>query len=220
VRTRWIACLLLFTGVAPVSAQGLGVSGVASTLGLGAELSYRTGSLGFRGGYMLFNYSRNDQLVEGVRYDLKPKLRNAQLGLDVYPLGKVFRLSGGLAYAVSRAEGLGVLDQPIVVGGQSYQPSEVGELVGELRYDRKWMPWVGLGVASGGRVAVTFDVGVMFAGHPTVQLSASGGSLTGPERVVLDQNVAMEELELQQAIDDEKWAKYYPIVSLGLRFRL
>ena len=46
------------------------------------------------------------------------------------------------------------------------------------------------------------------------------GSLSGSEQAILDQNVAAEQAELQQAINDEKLAKYYPIVSLGLQIRL
>jgi hypothetical protein len=140
--------------------------------------------------------------------------------VDFYPLGSGFRLSGGLVYNRSRVDGVGVLDQPVTVGGQTYQPEEVGELIGLARYDDDWMPWIGLGIAGGGRISVTFDVGVIFAGHPAVQLRTRGGTLSESEQAILDQNVAAEQAELQQAINDEKLAKYYPIVSLGLKIRL
>ena len=65
------------------------------------------------------------------------------------------RLLGGghelVVYNRSRVDGVGVLDQPVTVGGQTYQPEEVGELIGLARYDDDWMPWVGLGIAGGGR---------------------------------------------------------------------
>jgi hypothetical protein len=213
--------LVLLTGLAaPLASQELAITPLASTLGLGAELSYRLRSpVAFRAGYLLLDFSREDD-IEGIVYRVSPALRHARLGVDFYPLGSGFRLSGGLVHNRSRVDGVGVLDQPVTVGGQTYQPEGVGELIGLAHYDNDWMPWIGLGVAGGGRIAVTFDVGVVFAGHPAVQLRTQGGTLSGSEQAILDQNVAVEQAELQQAINDEKLAKYYPIISLGLKIRL
>jgi hypothetical protein len=212
--------IVLLSLAAPLAAQQFGAGMIVSTLGLGGELSYRTGQLGFRGGYYFFNYTREDATIEGIRYDVNPRLRNAQLGVDVYPLRSLFRISGGLTYGSSNARGIGVLDQPITIGGQTYAPSQVGELSGELAYQRKWMPWAGLGLATEGRVGFTFDLGVMFAGHPTISLRATGGNLTPTEEAVREVNVAMEQAQIQQAIDDEKLAQYYPLVALGIRIKL
>jgi hypothetical protein len=203
-----------------LAAQEWAITPQVSTLGLGAEVSYRLRSpVGFRAGYTLLDFNRTDD-IEGIVYQVSPALRHAKLGVDFYPLGSGFRLSGGLVYNRSRVDGVGVLDQPVTVGGQTYQPEEVGELIGLARYDDDWMPWIGLGIAGGGRISVTFDVGVIFAGHPAVQLRTRGGTLSESEQAILDQNVAAEQAELQQAINDEKLAKYYPIVSLGLKIRL
>ncbi len=221
MRSRLFTCAALLAGAAsPVAAQRATVSALASTLGLGGEVEFRpSASVGLRAGYLQFGLSRVDQ-VEGIQYDLRPQLQNVQLGLDLHPFGNGLRLSGGLLYARSHADGVAILTGPVDVGGTTYQPSEVGSLVGELRYRRRWMPWAGFGVAGGGRVSVSFDVGIVAAGHPEVALRSEGGSLSGPEQVVLNQNIAAEQAEVQRAIDAEPLAKYLPIVSLGLRFRL
>lgn len=218
---RHVVCAVLMAGAAPVvSAQSIGVSALASTLGMGGELSLRASEgFGFRAGYLLFSLTHQD-LVEGIRYDVTPRLRNAQFGADLHPFGGALRLSGGLVHARSRAVGEAVLDGPVDVGGATYQPADVGRLEGVLEYQRDWMPWAGLGVVGGGRVAVSFDVGVVFSGHPRVRLTSSGGTLSGAERDLLDQHVAAEEAELQGAITREKLARYFPIVSFGLRVRL
>lgn len=214
------AVLLAAVLAPPLAAQEWAITPQVSTLGLGAEVSYRLRSpVGFRAGYLLLDFSREDD-IEGIVYQVSPALRHARLGVDFYPLGSGFRLSGGLVHNRSRVDGVGVLDQPVTVGGQTYQPDEVGELIGLAHYDDDWMPWVGLGVAGGGRISVTFDMGVIFAGHPAVQLRAQGGTLSGSEQAILDQNVAAEQAELQQAINDEKLAQYYPIISLGLKIRI
>lgn len=221
MQLRHVVSAVLLAGAAPaVSAQSIGVSALASTLGLGGEVSFRPAdAFGIRAGYMLFSLTHQD-LVEGIRYNVAPRLRNAQLGADLHPFGGALRLSAGVVHARTRADGAAVLDGPVDVAGTTYQPSDVGQLDGLLYYEREWMPWTGVGLVGGGRVAVSFDIGVVFSGHPRVRLTAQGGTLSGPERAVLDQNVAAEQAEVQNAINREKLARYFPILSVGLRVRL
>lgn len=190
----------------------------ASTLGLGPELSlHLTDRFGLRAGYHFFSLSTS-QDVEDISYTLEPDWRNLTALADFHPFGSAFRLTGGLVLWNTKARADAELNQPVEIGDRTYQPSEVGSLTFLAEYPRSVAPMVGLGIASRGRFAVTFDLGVVFAGHPTVDLTVVS-PLTGPERATLEAEVAKEEAEIQASINDEPLARLYPVVSLGLKWR-
>jgi hypothetical protein len=193
------------------------VTAVASTLGLGVEFGLEARTVGVRAGYFLFSFDV-DKTVEGIRYRGGPDLRNGRVALDVHPFANAFRLTAGAVLGKSRAEGTAVLAGPITIGNRTYQPEEVGEIRGEGFYERDLMPYLGLGFATRGRVGVTFDLGVVFSGKPTVRLTGQT-PLTGAEKAEFDAQVQAEEQQIQAAIDDEPLLRYYPAVSLGLRIR-
>jgi hypothetical protein len=62
-------------------------------------------------------------------------------------------------------------------------------------------------------------VGVVFAGYPVVDLAADS-PLTGSALDQLEQNLQAEEAEIEAEIRTKTWAKYYPVVSLGVKLRL
>ena len=216
--------LLLLLSAAPVAAQDdegprWSISAVASTLGLGGELSGRANPIvGVRGGYYLFGWSTSD-VVEGISYDLKPKLRNGTALLDLYPGGGWFRLSGGIVYGSPEVEAVGRLTGPVTIGSTTYPPAAVGTLTGRAYYTKSIRPYAGIGIASNARFTVTFDVGVVFAGYPVVDLTADS-PLTGSALDQLEQNLRAEEAEIEAEIRTKSWAKYYPAISLGVKFRL
>lgn len=194
------------------------VSAVVSTLGLGAEFTGRANPIvGLRGGYFLFGLNRDD-VVQGIDYRLKPRLRNGTVMLDLHPGGRAFRLSGGFLFNRSRVDATGVLDGPVTIGGSVYQPGEVGQLDGLVKYRKTTMPYLGIGVASDARFTITVDAGIGFSGYPRVRLRADS-PLTGPERDALDSSLAAEEAEIQQEIEDHSWTKYYPVLAIGFKFR-
>jgi hypothetical protein len=133
--------VLLFLGAAPLAAQedegpNWSISAVASTLGLGGELSGRANPIvGVRGGYYLFGWSTSEA-VEGISYDLKPKLRNGTALLDLYPGGGWFRLSGGIVYGSPEVRAVGQLTGPVTIGSTTYPPAAVGTLNGRAYYTK------------------------------------------------------------------------------------
>lgn len=202
-----------------LAGQSPAVSAVASTFGFGGEVSFRLSrSFGVRGGYYMFSMDRSSD-IEEVRYDLSPRFRNGAVALDVHPFGGAFRLSAGAVVSGSRADGRAVLNQPVEIGGRTYQPEDVGELLARAKYDRGVMPFLGLGVAGNGRVSPTFDVGVAFSGYPDVRLTVNS-PLTGAERAELDASVAQEEAQIRASIRERSWTRYYPVVALGIKLRM
>ena len=198
----------------PVQAQvGLGLR--ASTLGAGGELSVRGRYLGIRVGGYYFSTTR-DATIDGIAYDLSPRLRSGTAIVDLHPFGGSFHLSGGVLYNSNRGAVDARLTGPITIGTTTYQPAEVGSLTGVVTYSSRYAPYAGLGFSGRGRVSLLFDVGLAFSGYPTVSLTGST-NLTGQAKAVFDQNVQQEIQDIQDDIESRSYLKYYPVVSVGLR---
>jgi hypothetical protein len=217
-----VTLLLVASVPGPAVAQQAGaqwfLAGVASTLGFGAELTGRANPIvGLRGGYFLFGLDRTES-VEEITYQLKPRLRNAAITVDLHPGGGIFRVSGGLLFSGTHADGVAQLNGAVDIGGTTYQPADVGRLTARGDYAKSVIPYAGLGLAARSRFTVTFDLGVAFSGYPRVRLQADS-PLTGAELAALEQSVADEEAQIRDEIESHSWAKYYPVVSLGLKFR-
>lgn len=211
-----LASLVSATATAEAGAQmGIGVR--ASTLGVGGELSYRASRyLGLRAGGHYLTFSRS-ATIEGIAYDMTPRLQSGTAVVDLHPFGGAFHLSGGLLWNSNEGRVVAQLAGPVTIGGQTYQPSDVGELSGVVGYTSKYVPYAGLGFAGRGRVSLLLDLGVAFSGYPQVALTGSS-NLTGQAQVVFDQNVQQELQEFQAEIESRSYLRYFPVVSLGLRF--
>lgn len=216
VRPLAVLTLLALAGAAPASAQ-VTVGLRASTLGAGAEVIIRpTRALALRGTGNLLSFTREEE-VEGIRYDLEPRLRSFGASADFYPFGSVLYLSGGVLLNDNTASAVAVNDGTITIGNQTYTSDQIQELRGDLEWDRTLAPWAGFGLATGGRIGIAFEAGIVFSGTPIVTLSGTT-SLTGPERQEFDDAVAAEQAEVRAWIDDNsRWTKYYPVVAFGIR---
>ncbi len=206
-----LGALVTTTGRAQV-----GISVRAGTLGVGGELSLRPNKylgLRFGGNYLTFTRSAT---VEGIAYDLTPKLQSGSGIIDLHPFGSAFHLSGGMLWNSNQGSVAARLTGPITIGPQTYQPSDVGSLRGKLSYDSHYAPYAGLGFGGRGRVSLLFDLGVVFSGFPQVSLTGSP-NLTGQAKAIFDQNVILETQDIQADIESRKYLKYHPVVSLGLR---
>lgn len=207
----------LAVGAASAGSAQVGIGIRASTLGVGGEISIRPSPyLGVRLGGNYFTFTR-DATIDGVAYDLTPRLQSGIAIVDLHPLGSSFHLSGGLLWNENEGEVEARLTGPITIGAQTYQPDEVGSLAGVVRYESKYVPYAGLGFAGRGRVSLLFDLGVAFSGYPRVALTGTT-NLTGPARDVFDQNVAQEIQNIQADIESRSYLRFFPVVSLGLRF--
>lgn len=195
----------------------VGVRG--STLGAGAEVSVRLApQVGLRATGNTLNLTREKE-VEGIDYELRPRLRSLGASVDLYPFGSVLYLTGGLLLNNNEAAAEAIIGQTITIGNRTYTNTEIQSLRGDLEWERSTAPYAGLGFATGGRVGFGMEFGVVFSGTPTVTLSGET-TLTGAERQAFDNAVAQEEAEIRAWIDDNRrWTKYYPVVAAGLRIR-
>jgi hypothetical protein len=209
----------------PAAAQaGRAAVGIRfGTLGGGGEVAMGLGSrLAVRTSINYFSLSR-EQEIQGISYDLTPRLLSVPLLLDLHPGGGSFRLSAGVVFNRNRAAADGRVDGTVLIGDNQYTGAEVQALTGEVAF-KGVAPFAGLGfdnsVFGNGRVAVSFELGVMFHGHPRAGLTGRT-VLTGAARERFDSDLRVEEQEIQSEIDDLPGViDYYPVVGFGVKYRL
>src|ERR1051325_9792957 len=122
---------LLFGCFALAAREGRGqiaLAARASTLGVGAELSFRAGrNLGIRlgGNYLQFSH---DATIEDISYHVTPHLENGTAILDLHPFGSSFLFSGGLLLNYNDGQLIATLAHDVDIGGTTYHPQDVGSL--------------------------------------------------------------------------------------------
>jgi hypothetical protein len=210
-------CLALLPCAA--EAGGVAVSGRASTLGLGAELTAGLSDrVNVRLGGNIFSYSRSFTQDDNDQFDLDFEFRSASGILDWHPSGGGFRLSGGVigngnkASLVARAAGA-----TYEIGNNRYNVSDVGALTGTANVGNV-AGYAGIGfgnpIADGKRVGLVLDLGVAFQGSPEVTLSATG-PIAG--NAAFQADLTREEAEFN---DDARQFRYYPVISVGISVKL
>lgn len=211
--TTALLCLLLAAAGSELHAQSLAASLRAGTQGIGVALTTPlVPTLNARLGAHFFSYSTDGtQEVDDVdvAYDASGDLFFVSALLDWHPFHNTFRVSGGLQYNGARGGGVLTPNENIEAGNNAYTPEEVGDLNLDVSFGSKVAPYVGLGVgdAVSNRIGFLFDVGVLYAGAPQVDITASGMlSPTAGEAPKIEENVS--------------WARWYPVVSLGISARL
>ncbi len=209
-----LVCLSLLWAVPAHAGVGLTVKG--GTLGIGVDGTVSLAPrVNVRGNFNLFNYSFSGKQGD-VKYDTDLKLRSFAVLVDLHPSAHVgFRLSGGLLF---NKNNMGMVSTPTgtyTIGSGTYSGAQVGTVNGKVDF-KPSAPYlsIGWGNATGRRVGLAFDLGVVFQGSPKVALSA-----TGP--IASDANFRSNlQQEEQKARDDMKPFKYYPVFSLGITFKL
>lgn len=212
VRAGVTALILTLPG--RLSAQ-VGIAARASTLGVGAELSYRASKLfGLRiaGNYLEFS---RDATIENIDYHLTPHFENGSALLDLYPLGGSFHLTGGVLLNRNEGRMVAKLNSNIDIGGTTYTPDQIGSLTGTVDF-RKTAPYAGFGFAGRGKIALLVDFGVGITGTPRVNLIGVT-PLTGQAKADFDANVQEELAQVRADIDDKSYLKFHPVLSLGLK---
>ena len=207
----------LTVAASPVAAQeGLGFGGFAGTLGLGAEAAVGlTDAIVVRGGFGIVPFEPG---IDGSGVALDLKLPSSyHVGVDLY-LNSAFRLSGGVLLRTDDPSVKGALTEPQEIGGTVFQPSEVGTLTGVIDgKDQAPYLLIGFGKHTAPGLGLFVDLGVAFTGEPTVRLGAQGGSLS-PNEEPLKSALEQEAREIED--DISAYAKYYPFLSLGVRYGL
>src|SRR2546430_16016114 len=110
---------------AAAQAQSLGIAGRIGTLGLGGEADVKlTRFIGVRGGVGTFPF--HPTATEGdISYQINPPKKIMNAGVDLYPFGGAFRLSGGLSFR-DQADLTAQYNGTITIGGQTYSGTQAG----------------------------------------------------------------------------------------------
>lgn len=202
----------------PAVAVGVDVG----TLGVGPEVQFSlTSSLNLRLGAAAFNYSR-DVTDTDVTYDGKLKLANGIGALEWHPGGSIFKIAVGVVATANKVDITGVpTGGSYVLGGNTYQASEIGSVTGKIKAGNGIAPYAGIGLgnplADGSHFKVQFDVGVIYTGAPKVELTASCAAAVPPATCAQIQQDALVELnDLEQKSTQ---LKVWPVVNLGFAYR-
>jgi hypothetical protein len=209
--------LALGLGAAPAEAQigpQIGVAGHVGTLGIGLDAAVSLNSrVGVRVGANFFP-TDFDATASQVSYTVDLPSPQFTGMVDLYLAGP-FRLSGGVLLSSDNIalEGgaLGTVD----IGGVTYPGSDVGTLRGVI-VTRKVSSYLGLGIGNpaASKFGFFLDIGAGFHGTPAFGLTADGPLATDPTFM------ASLEAERQEIEDDLSQLKVYPVISIGMSFRI
>lgn len=209
-----VAAVLVAAVLLPAagSAQSFGLAGRAGSLGVGGELNLDLNRfIGVRGGVGSIPVQPTGTFGD-VEYTVKPPSTLQNVGVDLYPLGGNFRLSGGLLFKHDIALE-GVSNATYEINGMSYSAAEAGTLTASFTYNST-APYATFGFSGRGRgFGLSLDFGAAFLGQPTVALTASGSMRNN---ATFQQNLRQEESDMRDKAN--QYMKVLPIVSLGLRF--
>lgn len=190
----------------------VGVSG--GTNGIAPEIGYRGEHLGLRANGGFLDYSRSED-IDDIDYDGKLKLNSFGLLADWYPFAGGFRISAGARSSSNKIDLHATPTANVEIGNVSYTPAQAGNLDGTVDF-KKLAPTFTLGY--GGTLAsgftLGFEAGVVMQGSPNLQLVSSGGTLSNNA-----QFLAELERERQQAEDDAKDFKFWPVVQVHFLYR-
>lgn len=193
---------------APAAGERHSVGLKAGLLGFGVEYAYAPADRwAVRGG---LNAARLgfDTRESGIDYDVDLVFDSVSLAVDFHPSGGALRVSAGLLRNENRFDVESRSRGQITIGGDVYDASEVGVLLGRVDFDEH-APFVGIGWDAsrrrGRRIGWSLDVGLLRQGSPRVALTATGPISELPE---LQSDLAIEEAELADSVDDFKLAPY------------
>lgn len=231
---------------APAKAEG-GSHGPFS--GLGADVKIGLNGIGFdvatplipyrlnlRGGASFFSYSLSETTSDGLDASGTLKLQNSGIMLDWFPWRGKFRLSGGVT--VYNANGFsGSLDVPsgnsFTLGSDKYYASGpvTGNGVFKLGGNTGGRISFGTGnlIPKKGRFTFESELGIEFVSAPTVSLgftgnvctSAQGQNCESPENAATYATFLSDVTAEQNKLEsDVNFVKFYPIVSIGIGYKL
>lgn len=183
-RTPLISLFLVsILAVTQVHAQG--ISFRAGTMGPGIDFSYALNeSLNIRVGGTYFAISQTFDFEDAdvdVEFDMDAKWGGVTVMLDFHPFHNRFRLTGGLFYSLIEITGDGTPVTSFFINEgasneKEFLPARLGSLSLSAEYDQTISPYVGIGfgnTATGSRVAFLFDIGVIYSGSPTLDMSGT-----------------------------------------------
>lgn len=200
---------------------GLAIGASASTNGLGVNIiASLTSWLSVRAGYEHLDQTFNDMVtysIEDTEFSISPavKVGGLSANLDLYLL-RGFYLTGGI---VQTNLNLGATLRPtesMTMGDITYEPEDIGELHISILPEKKLAPYAGIGfgrtISRDKRMALNMEFGAYHMGSYVVDM-------TGTK--MLEGNSDNESVQrINEVLADISWSGIYPVVKIGLSFRL
>lgn len=215
-----VALALALTFPAAALAQtGFGIGVKAGSIGVGVEGAVSLGSmLNLRGGGALFPVDwefTHDTQAGDLEFDLNLPDSYLNLGLDLYPGGGGFRISGGLLFKPDDPSIEATPTGTVEFGGETFNREEVGTITGEID-SGSVAPFAAIGFGNHTRSGFGFfvDLGAALLKEPELTLRAEGGTRSQD----VNQRLEQERQEIEDELD--KYLKIYPIVQIGVRIGL
>jgi hypothetical protein len=217
----------------------VGVGLKVSTLGVGLEGAGRvTESSNVRVGFNWFGYD-NDSTRNGINYGARLNLRSVEAHYDWF-LTHGFRVSPGLLlWNGNQIKGTASVPggRQFTLGDQQYTSAGSDPVHGPINIDfskHKVSPLITAGFGnlvkrSGSRISLSVEGGVVFQGDRDSHLDLTGSVGTFPtftpvSSPAVQASLRAEENKINQGLPpyDElnKVLRYYPVVSVGVGFRL
>lgn len=214
------ACLLACLSITSAARAEIGITGSLGTTGLGAHVHIPIQpQLNARLGINALRYNF-DGSTSDLDYDFKLKLRTFDALLDYFPQGTGFRITGGIVFNGNEIDALGLptAGGTYTFNGRTYSTATAGTLNGKVDF-RNVAPYLGIGwgnaLAKEKGWRFSTDLGVMFQGSPRTSLTSTGCTAPAPVCAQLAADVAAENAELNDELDD---FKTYPVLRLGASY--
>ncbi len=202
--------------ILPVYRPGFALILSVGTVGGGLSIGHSVSrQFSLRTGVSLFNYAgtiKTGKETDNIKINLayKLNLQTAHLLADFYPVKQSgIRLTGGAFYNLNQVTFFGTPNNDVKFNDISFTTAEVGTLDGKAVFN-KIAPYIGLGFGNPytrNRLKVMFDIGFFYQQSPQITFKTTG--LLEPSS---DQGAVIE--------NNLKALKYYPIVNLGISYKL
>lgn len=216
-----LATGMAFAGEATSSVGNTGVSVKAGLNGVGFDVTQSfSDKFKIRAGYSEVKVNKTyDQ--DDVNYDGKLKLGGFDLLADYHPFASGFRVTGGAYVPTTKfnAKAKYTAAGVITLNDTVYTSADVNGVQADVKWN-KVRPYLGLGYDGFNKttkgVYFTADVGVIFAGKPTVNVNGNCVSLSTTVCSNLNRDIAAETASIRDDLDSAKWL---PVVQVGLGYR-
>lgn len=171
-----------------------------------------------RGGYNYLAFDMDDQSYDDISYDTELDFNTIGGFVDVHPFANGFTVTAGVFQGDKELTFNAMPTNNVEIGDQTFTPQEVGMLSGTATMEET-AGYLGLGydnaLYGSGRWSFFLRGGVMFAGSPQIDLTASGGTLS--DNPDFQTELEEEERNVQADVDDYD---LYPVVSVGISAKL
>ena len=150
-------------------------------------------------------------LEPNISYDISASVLSIGLLADYYPFERLLSLSAGVYYLDFGVDADVVSAESYTIDRKTFTPERIGSLSGTVDYRSKVAPYAGIGlgnpVSPGSPLTFNFELGAMYTNSPRVRMQGEG--MIAP--------TATQDKNFEDGLKD---FKFYPVLNLGLSYRL